>query len=148
MLGCDHLYFFPYSYCSTISSAFNSLATVTLEDLIKPFYPDMTEARATLLSKGLGEQCFNSHKQERTVFIELKLYFLKAINKHNGLLAQNFWFHSSGFLGFQFVHYSYNWDILQLVSAKAPVTFIGYVRTLAKTLSSKLEKGFNLCASS
>ncbi|XP_017311173.1 solute carrier family 5 member 6a isoform X1 [Ictalurus punctatus] len=39
---------------STISSAFNSLATVTMEDLIKPFYPGMTEARATLLSKGLA----------------------------------------------------------------------------------------------
>ncbi|XP_062857283.1 solute carrier family 5 member 6a [Trichomycterus rosablanca] len=39
---------------STISSAFNSLATVTMEDLIKPHYPDMTEARATLLSKGLA----------------------------------------------------------------------------------------------
>ncbi|KAI4882119.1 hypothetical protein NFI96_010745 [Prochilodus magdalenae] len=39
---------------STISSAFNSLATVTMEDLIKPYFPDMTEARATLLSKGLA----------------------------------------------------------------------------------------------
>ncbi|KAL0969806.1 hypothetical protein UPYG_G00232540 [Umbra pygmaea] len=39
---------------STISSAFNSLATVTLEDLIKPHCPPMTEARATLLSKGLA----------------------------------------------------------------------------------------------
>ncbi|XP_066533967.1 solute carrier family 5 member 6a [Hoplias malabaricus] len=39
---------------STISSAFNSLATVTMEDLIKPHYPGMTEARATLLSKGLA----------------------------------------------------------------------------------------------
>lgn len=39
---------------STISSAFNSLATVTLEDLIKPHCSSMTEARATLLSKGLG----------------------------------------------------------------------------------------------
>ncbi|KAM9443837.1 solute carrier family 5 member 6a [Clarias gariepinus] len=39
---------------STISSAFNSLATVTMEDLIKPFYPTMTEARATLLSKVLA----------------------------------------------------------------------------------------------
>ncbi|KAB5539613.1 hypothetical protein PHYPO_G00091050 [Pangasianodon hypophthalmus] len=39
---------------STISSAFNSLATVTMEDLIKPFYPGMTEARATLMSKGLA----------------------------------------------------------------------------------------------
>uniref|UniRef100_A0A4W5P811 Sodium-dependent multivitamin transporter n=1 Tax=Hucho hucho TaxID=62062 RepID=A0A4W5P811_9TELE len=38
---------------STISSAFNSLATVTLEDLIKPHCSSMTEARATLLSKGL-----------------------------------------------------------------------------------------------
>uniref|UniRef100_A0A8C9VUW6 Sodium-dependent multivitamin transporter n=1 Tax=Scleropages formosus TaxID=113540 RepID=A0A8C9VUW6_SCLFO len=40
---------------STISSAFNSLATVTMEDLIKPHFPAMTETRATLLSKGLGE---------------------------------------------------------------------------------------------
>ncbi|KAG5846553.1 hypothetical protein ANANG_G00116220 [Anguilla anguilla] len=39
---------------STISSAFNSLATVTMEDLIKPYFPAMTEARATLLSKGLA----------------------------------------------------------------------------------------------
>ncbi|KAM9703444.1 solute carrier family 5 member 6a isoform 1-T2 [Menidia menidia] len=39
---------------STISSAFNSLATVTMEDLIKPHFPNMAEARATLLSKGLA----------------------------------------------------------------------------------------------
>uniref|UniRef100_A0A3P8YTE1 Sodium-dependent multivitamin transporter n=1 Tax=Esox lucius TaxID=8010 RepID=A0A3P8YTE1_ESOLU len=39
---------------STISSAFNSLATVTMEDLIKPQCPPMTETRATLLSKGLA----------------------------------------------------------------------------------------------
>uniref|UniRef100_A0A8C9ZGA6 Sodium-dependent multivitamin transporter n=1 Tax=Sander lucioperca TaxID=283035 RepID=A0A8C9ZGA6_SANLU len=39
---------------STISSAFNSLATVTMEDLIKPHFPTMTEARATLLSKVLA----------------------------------------------------------------------------------------------
>ncbi|XP_036405466.1 solute carrier family 5 member 6a [Megalops cyprinoides] len=39
---------------STISSAFNSLATVTMEDLIKPHFPAMTEARATMLSKGLA----------------------------------------------------------------------------------------------
>ncbi|XP_006625827.2 solute carrier family 5 member 6a isoform X1 [Lepisosteus oculatus] len=39
---------------STISSAFNSLATVTMEDLIKPHFPDMTEYRATLLSKSLA----------------------------------------------------------------------------------------------
>uniref|UniRef100_H3DPS1 Sodium-dependent multivitamin transporter n=1 Tax=Tetraodon nigroviridis TaxID=99883 RepID=H3DPS1_TETNG len=39
---------------STISSAFNSLATVTMEDLIKPHFPSMTEARATLLSKALA----------------------------------------------------------------------------------------------
>ncbi|KAK6307568.1 hypothetical protein J4Q44_G00227160 [Coregonus suidteri] len=39
---------------STISSAFNSLATVTMEDLIKPHCSSMTEARATLLSKGLA----------------------------------------------------------------------------------------------
>uniref|UniRef100_A0A8C8D338 Sodium-dependent multivitamin transporter n=1 Tax=Oncorhynchus tshawytscha TaxID=74940 RepID=A0A8C8D338_ONCTS len=39
---------------STISSAFNSLATVTMEDLIKPYWPAMTEAKATLLSKGLA----------------------------------------------------------------------------------------------
>lgn len=39
---------------STISSAFNSLATVTMEDLIKPHFPSMTEARAILLSKALA----------------------------------------------------------------------------------------------
>ncbi|KAM7376232.1 hypothetical protein PAMP_005975 [Pampus punctatissimus] len=39
---------------STISSAFNSLATVTMEDLIKPHFPAMTETRATLLSKALA----------------------------------------------------------------------------------------------
>ncbi|XP_072000096.1 sodium-dependent multivitamin transporter [Engystomops pustulosus] len=39
---------------STISSAFNSLATVTMEDLIKPHFPNLTEARATLLSKCLA----------------------------------------------------------------------------------------------
>ncbi|KAI2654117.1 Sodium-dependent multivitamin transporter [Labeo rohita] len=38
---------------STISSAFNSLATVTMVDLIKPHF-SMTEARATLLSKLLA----------------------------------------------------------------------------------------------
>ncbi|XP_067312186.1 solute carrier family 5 member 6 isoform X1 [Pseudorasbora parva] len=38
---------------STISSALNSLATVTMVDLIKPHY-SMTEARATLLSKMLA----------------------------------------------------------------------------------------------
>lgn len=27
-----------------------------MEDLIKPHFPNMTEARATLLSKGLGER--------------------------------------------------------------------------------------------
>ncbi|KAK5858022.1 hypothetical protein PBY51_011222 [Eleginops maclovinus] len=39
---------------SSISSSFNSLATVTMEDLIKPRFPTMTEARATLLSKALA----------------------------------------------------------------------------------------------
>ncbi|XP_043917669.1 sodium-dependent multivitamin transporter isoform X2 [Protopterus annectens] len=39
---------------STISSAFNSLATVTMQDLIKPFFPNMTESRATLIAKGLA----------------------------------------------------------------------------------------------
>uniref|UniRef100_A0A8C6SUG9 Solute carrier family 5 member 6 n=1 Tax=Neogobius melanostomus TaxID=47308 RepID=A0A8C6SUG9_9GOBI len=42
------------SFCSTISSAFNSLATVTMEDLIKPQFPSMSERRATLLSKALA----------------------------------------------------------------------------------------------
>uniref|UniRef100_A0AAY4AZJ8 Sodium-dependent multivitamin transporter n=1 Tax=Denticeps clupeoides TaxID=299321 RepID=A0AAY4AZJ8_9TELE len=42
---------------STISSAFNSLATVTMEDLIKPHFPQMKESRATLISKALGECC-------------------------------------------------------------------------------------------
>lgn len=39
---------------STISSAFNSLATVTMEDLIKPHFPAMAESRATMLSKALA----------------------------------------------------------------------------------------------
>lgn len=46
------------SSSSTISSAFNSLATVTMEDLIKPHFPNMTESKATLLSKGLGKIWF------------------------------------------------------------------------------------------
>uniref|UniRef100_A0A8D0HFI5 Uncharacterized protein n=2 Tax=Sphenodon punctatus TaxID=8508 RepID=A0A8D0HFI5_SPHPU len=40
---------------STISSAFNSLATVTMEDLIRPYVPSITDARATFFSKLLGE---------------------------------------------------------------------------------------------
>uniref|UniRef100_A0A8C5J4N8 Uncharacterized protein n=1 Tax=Junco hyemalis TaxID=40217 RepID=A0A8C5J4N8_JUNHY len=40
---------------STISSAFNSLATVTMEDLVRPHLPELSESRATLLSKLLGE---------------------------------------------------------------------------------------------
>lgn len=39
---------------STISSAFNSLATVTMEDFIKPNFLSMTEARATTVSKMLA----------------------------------------------------------------------------------------------
>ncbi|KAM6323563.1 sodium-dependent multivitamin transporter [Aegotheles albertisi] len=39
---------------STISSAFNSLATVTMEDLVRPRCPGLSEARATLLSKLLA----------------------------------------------------------------------------------------------
>lgn len=41
---------------STISSAFNSLATVTMEDLVRPLFPGLSESRATLVSKLLGEQ--------------------------------------------------------------------------------------------
>ncbi|XP_064002607.1 sodium-dependent multivitamin transporter [Pogoniulus pusillus] len=39
---------------STISSAFNSLATVTMEDLVRPCCPGLSESRATLLSKLLA----------------------------------------------------------------------------------------------
>ncbi|XP_070591072.1 sodium-dependent multivitamin transporter [Erythrolamprus reginae] len=39
---------------STISSAFNSLATVTMEDLIRPYVPNIPERRATLYSKLLA----------------------------------------------------------------------------------------------
>ncbi|XP_078506127.1 sodium-dependent multivitamin transporter isoform X1 [Lissotriton helveticus] len=39
---------------STISSAFNSLATVTMQDLIKPYFPDLSESRATIISKILA----------------------------------------------------------------------------------------------
>lgn len=54
-VGNVFLFFFAFILHSTISSAFNSLATVTMEDLIKPHFPAMTEARATLLSKALGK---------------------------------------------------------------------------------------------
>ncbi|XP_036118979.1 sodium-dependent multivitamin transporter isoform X1 [Molossus molossus] len=39
---------------STISSAFNSLATVTMEDLIRPWFPHFSEVRATMLSRILA----------------------------------------------------------------------------------------------
>ncbi|CAI5771612.1 sodium-dependent multivitamin transporter [Podarcis lilfordi] len=39
---------------STISSAFNSLATVTMEDLIRPYVASIPEGRATLYSKLLA----------------------------------------------------------------------------------------------
>ncbi|XP_053919141.1 sodium-dependent multivitamin transporter isoform X2 [Cuculus canorus] len=39
---------------STISSAFNSLATVTMEDLVRPRCPGLSESRATMLSKLLA----------------------------------------------------------------------------------------------
>ncbi|RMB94054.1 hypothetical protein DUI87_29507 [Hirundo rustica rustica] len=39
---------------STISSAFNSLATVTMEDLVRPHFPGLSESRATLFSKLLA----------------------------------------------------------------------------------------------
>ncbi|KAM9617179.1 sodium-dependent multivitamin transporter isoform 2-T2 [Morphnus guianensis] len=44
-----------FSGClSTISSAFNSLATVTMEDLVRPHCPRLSESRATLVSKLLA----------------------------------------------------------------------------------------------
>lgn len=39
---------------STISSAFNSLATVTMEDLIQPWFPALSETRAIMLSRSLA----------------------------------------------------------------------------------------------
>ncbi|XP_058524135.1 sodium-dependent multivitamin transporter [Ochotona princeps] len=39
---------------STISSAFNSLATVTMEDLIRPWFPECSETRAIILSRSLA----------------------------------------------------------------------------------------------
>lgn len=39
---------------STISSAFNSLATVTMEDLIRPWFPQFSEVQAIMLSRILG----------------------------------------------------------------------------------------------
>ncbi|XP_077008508.1 sodium-dependent multivitamin transporter-like isoform X1 [Tamandua tetradactyla] len=39
---------------STISSAFNSLATVTMEDFIRPWFPEISETRAAMLSKVLA----------------------------------------------------------------------------------------------
>ncbi|XP_075271258.1 sodium-dependent multivitamin transporter [Opisthocomus hoazin] len=44
-----------FSGClSTISSAFNSLATVTMQDLVLPHCPGLSESRVTLLSKLLA----------------------------------------------------------------------------------------------
>lgn len=57
--GSNDEYLFLFFLFSTISSAFNSLATVTMEDLIKPYFPAMSESRATLLSKALGELSLN-----------------------------------------------------------------------------------------
>ena len=44
---------------STLSSGFNSLSAITLQDIIKSYIkPDMTEKTATLTAKILGEsQC-------------------------------------------------------------------------------------------
>uniref|UniRef100_A0A8C3WN40 Sodium-dependent multivitamin transporter n=1 Tax=Catagonus wagneri TaxID=51154 RepID=A0A8C3WN40_9CETA len=46
---------------STISSAFNSLATVTMEDLIRPWFPHFSDVQATMLSRiiavGYGLLC-------------------------------------------------------------------------------------------
>ncbi|XP_059261304.1 sodium-dependent multivitamin transporter isoform X1 [Mustela nigripes] len=39
---------------STISSAFNSLATVTMEDLIRPWFPPFSEVQAIMLSRILA----------------------------------------------------------------------------------------------
>ncbi|XP_062065115.1 sodium-dependent multivitamin transporter [Lepus europaeus] len=39
---------------STISSAFNSLATVTMEDLIRPWFPECSETQAIMLSRILA----------------------------------------------------------------------------------------------
>lgn len=39
---------------STISSAFNSLATVTMEDLIRPWFPELSEGQATMLCRMLA----------------------------------------------------------------------------------------------
>ncbi|XP_025723706.1 sodium-dependent multivitamin transporter isoform X4 [Callorhinus ursinus] len=39
---------------STISSAFNSLATVTMEDLIRPWFPQFSEVQAIMLSRILA----------------------------------------------------------------------------------------------
>nr|XP_013011419.1 sodium-dependent multivitamin transporter [Cavia porcellus]XP_013011420.1 sodium-dependent multivitamin transporter [Cavia porcellus]XP_013011421.1 sodium-dependent multivitamin transporter [Cavia porcellus]XP_013011422.1 sodium-dependent multivitamin transporter [Cavia porcellus]XP_013011423.1 sodium-dependent multivitamin transporter [Cavia porcellus] len=39
---------------STISSAFNSLATVTMEDLIQPWFPRFSETRAIMLSRSIA----------------------------------------------------------------------------------------------
>ena len=40
---------------STLSSGFNSLSAITLQDIIKSYwYPNMSEKRATLVAKLLG----------------------------------------------------------------------------------------------
>lgn len=39
---------------STVSSGLNSLAAVTLEDFVKPMTKDMSDRKATIISKLLG----------------------------------------------------------------------------------------------
>uniref|UniRef100_A0A8B9PEF0 Solute carrier family 5 member 12 n=1 Tax=Apteryx owenii TaxID=8824 RepID=A0A8B9PEF0_APTOW len=51
---------------STVAASINALATVTFEDLVKKFFPDISEKRSTWVSKSLcrylGWNRFGSHK--------------------------------------------------------------------------------------
>ena len=42
-------------FLSTASSGLNSLAAVTLEDIVKKIHPNITEQKATMVSKLIGE---------------------------------------------------------------------------------------------
>uniref|UniRef100_A0A673L7G0 Sodium-dependent multivitamin transporter-like n=1 Tax=Sinocyclocheilus rhinocerous TaxID=307959 RepID=A0A673L7G0_9TELE len=87
---------------STISSAFNSLATVTMVDLIKPHY-SMTEARATLLSKMLALSIFGMVGGPLLGLFCLGIFFpcANSIGAVTGLaagLVMAFWVGIGGFL--------------------------------------------------
>ena len=63
---------------STISSGLNSLSAVTLTDIIRPNVPDMSESRATTLTKVLG--IYRDNEILSLLFFHL---FADTVDKYN-----------------------------------------------------------------